>query len=222
MRALFFSTFAAIALIAVSSVHASRQDAGRIDVIPAATSVLKDFTSNPANAIPDVIRDAAKAVMVFPQAEPDDTQLYRGRGVISLRGEERSNDWSAPSVLTLKHVSMPTTLVAIDLMILVMDRRGLFYLSQDAIEPDDSIPLQPGPIGKNAGVRIKANVFCYARFGNVIGGVTLRDISAAADKGTHEALYGRPFGTRDLLFGRPARYPDPVVEWREALAALMS
>lgn len=211
-------------LLAAVSIQAVRQQpvVSATAVVEASTSIVRDFTQEPVTSIPDSVRANAKAVVVFPKLQHEGP-VYYGTGIISLRSEDRADSWSMPGVVTLKRVVLPAAgLAADDLMLVVMSRKGVFYVSQDAVESDKQPFIPPGPIGRETEVLMKVDILSYTRFGPVIAGATLKELSLAADKGANEKLYGRGYSTREILFERPATLPEAVGAWREAVGQLLS
>ena len=126
-----------ILLIFISAGPAAAQsdETRRIEM---ATTVFEEVMSAPDRAIPRAILGRAEAIAIFPSTIKAGFIFggHRGRGIISACDEDSSR-WSAPAFLTLTGGSFGLQIgaQAVDLVLVIMNRRGLEKLLQKSV-PD--------------------------------------------------------------------------------------
>ena len=115
---------------------ATAQD-DEIKRLETATTVFEEIMEAPDNAIPRAILDKAEAVAIFPNTVKAGFIFggHRGKGVISARNEP--GEWSTPAFLTLTGGSFGLQIGAqsVDLILVIMNRRGLEKLLQNGVYP---------------------------------------------------------------------------------------
>jgi lipid-binding SYLF domain-containing protein len=117
--------------VAASAVLTQSDQAERIRH---ATTVLQEIMDAPDNAIPGSVMEKAEAIAVFPSTIKGGFVLsaHRGKGIISVR-DRTTNTWSPPAFLTVTGGGFGAQIGAqsVDLVLVVMNRRGLENLLQN-------------------------------------------------------------------------------------------
>jgi lipid-binding SYLF domain-containing protein len=194
------------------------------DRVREAAVVFDEIMSAPDQAVPRSILERAEAVAVFPSTVKGGfvVGVHRGRGIISAR-DPRSGTWSAPAFLTLTGGSLGAQIggQAIDLVLVVMNRRGLENLLRNNFTVGADASVAAGPVGRDAeastDIQLRAQILSYSRTRGLFAGVSLKGSAIRPDHDATGRFYGAPYRTRDIVLERLGGAPEPVVAWRDAL-----
>jgi lipid-binding SYLF domain-containing protein len=209
-------------LLAGAVVVAQSEEAARIRD---AVTVLDEIMSAPDRAIPESVLERADGIAVFPGVLKGAFVIgaERGRGILSAR-EPKSDTWSAPAFLTITGGSVGFQIGAqsADLVLVVMNQRGLQNLVRNQFKIGAGVSVAAGPVGRVAeaatDIQMRAEILSYSRTRGLFAGVDLKGASIRQDADANERFYGRRYTTRDLAFERLGGAPDPVALWRDTLA----
>jgi SH3 domain-containing YSC84-like protein 1 len=205
-------------------VGAQQEEAARIE---AATLVLTEASAMPENEIPQAVIDKAEAVAVFPAVKKGAFVVggQWGRGIISARSRT-TETWSSPAFLTITGGSFGLQAGGqeVDLVLLIMDRRGLERLIDNQIKLGVDASAAAGPIGRDAqaatDLQMRAKILSYSRARGLFAGMALNAGTIRADRDANERFYRRHYSTRDIVIDRYGGAPDPVPAWRDLLSRL--
>jgi len=179
-----------------------------------ATNVLNEIMSTPDKGIPHDLLDKAVCVGIVP-AEIKFAFGFGatyGRGVLVCRrgGDGR---WDAPSMFTLGGASVGFQIGGsdTDLILLVMNRRGMEKLLSDKVTLGAGASVAAGPVGRSANVEtdveMHAEMLAWSRSKGLFAGVALNGATLRPDRNRDAELYGRRTGTREILMGNMAPPP---------------
>ena len=218
-------------LIAALALHlgaglAIAQD-DEIKRLKTATTVFEEIMEAPDNAIPRAILDKATAVAIFPSTVKAGFIFggHRGKGVISARNEQ--GEWSTPAFLTLTGGSFGLQIggQSVDLILVIMNRRGLEKLLRNEFKIGGDASAVVGPLGRNleasTDLTLRAEILSYSRTRGLFAGITLKGSTIRADRDANERFYDYPFGSGQLVLEGEAATPhdaDAVANWRATLA----
>jgi len=196
---------------------------GEAERVAAATTVFGEIMNVPESAIPRAVLARAEAVAVFPSVKKGGFVVggQWGRGIMSVRGVQGS--WSAPAFLTLTGGSFGLQIggQAIDLVLIVMDRKGLERLVRNQFRIGVDASAAAGPVGRDAqastDIQMSAKILSYSRARGLFAGVTISGGTIKQDRDANERFYGRSYSTKEIVFERLGGAPPPVPAWREAL-----
>jgi lipid-binding SYLF domain-containing protein len=177
-------------------VHAQSEEAERVRD---AAKVLEEIMSTPEKAIPDAILENADAVAVFPSTVKGGFGIgvHRGRGIISAR-DQQTGAWSAPGFLTLTGGSFGAQIgaQAIDLVLVVMNERGLENLLRNEFKIGADASVAAGPVGRGAeastDIQLRAEILSYSRARGLFAGVSLVGSAVQEDEDANMRFYGQP------------------------------
>ncbi len=202
----------------------TRAQSEEADRLREATLVLQELKDAPDVAVPRAILEKAVAIAVFPSVKKGGLVVggHFGRGVISARSA-KTGTWSAPAFLTLTGGSFGLQIggQAIDLVLVVMDQRGLEQLLKNQFKIGGDASVAAGPVGRDAeaatDIQMRARILSYSRTRGLFAGVTLKGSTIRQDRDANERFYGRPYRSREILIERLGGIPDPVPAWRAEL-----
>jgi lipid-binding SYLF domain-containing protein len=193
-----------------------------------AAVVLDEIMSAGDQSVPSGVLAKAEAVAVFPSTIKGGFVLagHRGKGVISVRDRATGN-WSLPAFLTVTGGSIGAQIGAqsVDLLLVVMNRRGLENLLQNQFKIGADGSVAAGPVGRSAeaatDLQMRAEILSYSRARGLFAGVSLNGAAIRQDRDANEEFYGVPFRTRSIVLdgkAKPQSHIDEVETWRQALA----
>lgn len=152
--------------------------------------------------------------------------MHRGRGIIRVRNPD-DGTWTDPAFLTLTGGSFGLQIgcQAIDLVLVVMKRRGLENLLDKEFKIGGDASAVIGPLGRDAeastDLRLRAEILSYSRTRGVFASVTLKSSTIRADRDANERFYGERLDSADVVVASKAGTgvaPDVVMRLRNTLA----
>jgi lipid-binding SYLF domain-containing protein len=223
---------AAVATILVAAAHAAsvtgsagqdKEETGEAQRVGAATAVFQEIMSAEDNAIPRSVLGKAEGIAVFPSTFKAGFLVggMRGRGILSARGE--SGTWSAPAFLTLTGGSIGLQIggQATDLVLVIMERRGLENLVRNQFKIGADASVAAGPVGRDAqaatDLQLRAQILSYSRARGVFAGISITGSTIRQDVDANGRFYGRRLETKQIVFERLGGAPEPVAAWRETV-----
>ena len=218
---------ALVVLIGLPGVSSASDESERIET---AVTVLEEIMDAPDSAIPSAILNGAEAIAIFPSTIKAGFVFggHRGRGIIAARHPD-TGAWSAPAFLTLTGGSFGLQIggQSVDLVLVVMNRRGLERLVANQFKIGGGASAVVGPVGRDAeastDLQLQAEILSYSRTRGVFAGVTLQGSTLRADRDANERFYGERLDSKGIVLeGRAmsGSVPDAVARLRRALAAL--
>jgi SH3 domain-containing YSC84-like protein 1 len=226
-RRLVYVWAGAMGLLAAGGghVYAQVQEGERINN---SALVLGEIMGTPDKAIPTSVIEKAEAVAVFPGTLQGGFVLagQRGKGVISVRDRSK-NTWSLPAFMTVTGGSIGLQIggEAIDIVLIVMDRRGLDNLLSNQFKVGADGSVAAGPVGRTAeastDIQMRAQILSYSRSRGLFAGVSLAGAAIRGDEDANKAFYGAALPTRAIVLDGKAKvtsHAQAVNAWQQALA----
>ena len=219
---LAIAVFAAIAFIAVPvRIAAQTEEAQRI---AESATVFNEIMSAPDKAIPNSVLSKAEGIAIFPGTIKGGFVIgaQHGRGIISAR-VENTRAWSAPAFMTLTGGSIGAQIgaQAVDVVLVIMSRRGLTNLVSNEFKVGADAGVAAGPVGREAtastDVAMRAEILSYSRARGLFAGISLNGSSIRGDDDANQRFYGKPVKTADVIFKAMTPAPAPVPEWETTL-----
>ena len=201
----------AVLLFASMSWAADEKDKDVSDIekrIQSAASVLDEIMSVKDKAIPDKIMSDAECVAVVPSMVKIAIGFggSHGKGVATCR--IGSKGWSAPAPFTVTGGSWGLQIggQAVDLVMLVMNRKGMDALLSSKFKVGADASAAAGPIGREAAAgtdwKMKAEVLTYSRARGIFAGIDLSGSRIAQDRDETRVLFGKMVPFADILGGK--------------------
>jgi SH3 domain-containing YSC84-like protein 1 len=158
-------------------------------------------------SIPDKIMSSADCIAVVPSLVKVAFVFggRHGKGVATCR---TANGWSAPAPITVTGGSWGLQIgaQAVDLVMLVMNEKGMDQLLTSKFNVGAGAAAAAGPVGRegsaNTDWKMKSEILTYSRSRGVFAGIDLSGASITQDKDETRILYGKMVPFSDLLRGR--------------------
>jgi len=181
----------------------------------------------PDRAIPSSVLAKAEGIAIFPSTLRGGFIVggHHGRGVLSVRSQDK-RAWSSPAFLSLTGGSFGAQIggQAIDIVLVIMNRRGLENLLKNQFKIGGDASAAVGPVGRSAevstDVQMRAEILSYSRARGLFAGISLNGSSIREDRDANEAFYGQPLRTRQVVLDGEAKTPhspDALQAWFAAL-----
>ena len=217
-----------VLLASMAPVVSAQSESDEAERVKKAGEVLGEIMAARDSSIPATILSKAEAIVVFPSTIKGAfiVGAQRGRGIISVR-DRAKGAWSAPAFLTITGGSVGFQIGGqeLDIVLVVMNRKGLENLLQNQFEIGGEASAAAGPVGRDTSastdIQFRAEMLSYSRSRGLFAGVSLRGASIRQDQDANERFYGSRFRTRDVVLDGKAVKPlssDAVASWQQALA----
>ena len=178
--------------------------------------------------VPRSVMSNVDAIAIFPSTVRGGFIFgaHRGRGIISAR-DVRTGEWSLPAFLTITGASFGLQIggQATDIMLLIMNRRGLDRILGNQFKIGADASVAAGPVGRSAAAAtdllLTAEILSYSRSRGLFAGVSLEGSTVRSDRDANERYYDYPYEARDIILERQPSPPDGEVAlegWFEMLA----
>ena len=220
-----FTAIVGIALtLALGSVRTAGAQADEAARIKEATTVLHEILNAPDVSVPAWVAQKVQGIAVFPSVKKAGLLVggQWGRGVLSAKSA-KSGTWSAPAFLTLTGGSIGAQIggEAVDLVLVIVDERGLEQLTRNQFKIGADAGVAAGPVGRTAeastDIQMRAKILSYSRARGLFAGITLNGSTIKQDRDANERFYNQPYKTSQIVLDRLGGAPEPVPAWRAAL-----
>jgi lipid-binding SYLF domain-containing protein len=178
------------------------EDNKAADRVKSASTILEEIQAAPDTGIPDEVMGSAECVAVVPSMLKAGFMFgaQYGRGVASCR---TAKGWSDPAFFTVQGGSFGLQIggQAVDLIMLVMNQRGMETLLNSKFKLGADATVAAGPVGRHAGAdsdwKLRAQILSYSRARGVFAGLELNGAVIKIDRESTREFYGRmqPFRT---------------------------
>jgi len=182
-----------------------------------AASVLDEIMGTPDKGIPTKILSDAKCIVVIPSMINIAVGFggRHGKGVGTCRTtDSNGNRWSAPAPVTTTGGSWGLQLggQAVDLVMLVMNQKGMDHLLSSKFKIGAEATGAAGPVGRQAAAdtdwKMKAEVLTYSRARGLFAGIDLNGAVIKQDKDETAVLYGKVVPFQTILSGKVPATPN--------------
>jgi lipid-binding SYLF domain-containing protein len=183
----------------------AREDS--IDRLQNSVEVVHAIMSTPDKGIPEEVLSGAKCIVVVPHLIKGGFIFgaKHGRGVATCRTPE---GWSAPAFISVGGGSwgLQIGVEGVDLIMLVMNERGLQHLLSSKFELTGEGSVAAGPVGRHASAgtdwMLNTEMLTYSRSKGAFAGLTLEGAVVEQDNDSTRAIYGRHMSFHNILSGK--------------------
>ena len=186
--------------------------------------VVRELRDMPDKGIPDDLWNRAECVVVIPNMKKAAFGIggEYGRGVMSCRS---ANGWTAPVFMTLAKGTWGLQIGAeqVDLVLLVMNKRGAEKMLQDNISLGADASVAAGPVGRagtaSTDAQFSAEILSYSRAAGVFAGIDLSGGVLRPDKDSNTDVYGPNRAARDIVAGTGVPVPAAATDFVRSLGS---
>ena len=225
MRSQVTLTLAALLTLSVSVRAQEGPNTEEASRIRESITILNEVMTTSDTSIPSSITAKAEGIAIFPGTLKAGFIFggMRGRGILSARTE---GGWSPPTFMTLTGGSVGLQIggQAADLVLIIMNRRGLEQFVRNQFKFGADAAVAAGPVGRdaqaNTDLQLRAEILSYSRSRGLFAGVTVNGSTVRADVDANQRFYGKRLdGPQIVLNNAVAEAPTPVAEWIQTLSS---
>ena len=163
---------------------------------------------NVPDDIPKELLEKAECVIVFPSVRKLALGVGAsyGRGAMVCRkGEKFNGAWGAPAMYALEGGSVGFQIggEATDLILLVMNDRGMESILSSKVKLGADASIAGGPKGRDASADtdawMRAEILSYSRSRGLFAGISLEGSTLRPDDEASEQVYGRAIKAKDIV-----------------------
>lgn len=170
--------------------------------------IINEIMQMPDKAIPTDLLSKCAAIAVFPYVLKGGffVGARYGKGIV-IAHNPKTGEWRPPAFFTIGGGSFGFQFgaQAIDLVLVIMNKRGLEGLLKDKFTLGGDAAVAAGPVGRTASadtdLLLKAGIFSYSRSKGFFAGVALKGAVIAANKSDNRTYYDGPVDVKEILFG---------------------
>jgi lipid-binding SYLF domain-containing protein len=171
---------------------------------------------NIPDSIPHDLLEKAECVIVFPSVKKLAFGIGAeyGRGAMVCRtGEKFRGPWGAPAMYALEGGSFGFQIggEATDLILLVMNDRGMESILSSKVKLGADASVAGGPKGRDASADtdawMRAEILSYSRSRGLFAGVSLEGTTLRPDDEASELVYGHAITAKAIVRGEKTRVP---------------
>jgi lipid-binding SYLF domain-containing protein len=223
MKSLFLPLLLLMFVVPAAFAQTRKERSDESQRLSRATEVFTEIMNTPDNAIPEDLLGRAECVAIVPGLTKAALGIggRYGKGIVMCRKPDKN--WSAPLFIRIEGGSagFQIGVQKTDLVMLVMNRRGMDKLLGDKFTLGADASVAAGPVGRNAtaqtNVRLDAEILGYSRTKGLFAGLSLEGATLRQDKDDNRDFYGKEIDSRALLMEGSVPLP---AEARPLAAAL--
>jgi len=204
---------ALVVVFGLAELGAEDKERGRLEECGVVMQEILDIPDN----LPQDLLEKAECVIVIPSMLKGafGVGASYGRGAMVCRaGPEFDGAWRAPAMYMLQGGSIGFQIggEATDLVLLIMNRRGVNSLLNSNVKLGGNASAAAGPKGRtveaSTDASMRAEILSYSRSRGLFAGVSLAGASIRPDNDASEEIYGRKLTARQILTGTTVAVPE--------------
>lgn len=187
--------------------------------LKAATEVFNEIMATPDKGIPQDLLEKAHCVAIVPGVKQAAFGVGGkfGSGFATCR--QARGGWGAPSSVRIEGGSVGFQIGAssTDVVMLVMNERGMKRLLEDKFTVGGQASAAAGPVGRTVeaqtDAQLTADILSWSRAKGLFAGISLEGATLRNDLDANRELYGRPLHSKDILMTemRPPAAAQPLL-----------
>ncbi|MGA8075257.1 MAG: lipid-binding SYLF domain-containing protein [Candidatus Acidiferrales bacterium] len=195
-----------VGLVATVALYAANKEQKRLEN---SGVVMQEIMNTPEN-IPQEVMEKAECVIVFPSVLKAAFVVGAnyGRGAMVCRtGKDFRGPWGAPAMYALEGgcVGFQIGGEATDLILLVMNDRGVTSILSSKVKLGGDASVAAGPVGRDASATtdayMRAEILSYSRSRGLFAGISLEGTTLRPDDDASADVYGRKLTAREIVMG---------------------
>jgi len=177
--------------------------------------VMQEVLNIPDN-IPHDLLEKAECVIVFPSVKKLAFGIGAeyGRGAMVCRtGDKFRGPWGAPAMYALEGGSFGFQIggEATDLILLVMNDRGMDSILSSKVKLGGDASVAGGPVGRDASADtdawMRAEILSYSRSRGLFAGISLEGTTLRPDDDASALVYGHAIKAKEIVRGENMGVP---------------
>jgi lipid-binding SYLF domain-containing protein len=177
--------------------------------------VMQEVLNIPDN-IPHDLLEKAECVIVFPSVKKlaFGVGAEYGRGAMVCRtGDKFRGPWGAPAMYALEGGSFGFQIggEATDLILLVMNDRGMESILSSKVKLGGDASVAGGPVGRDASANtdawMRAEILSYSRSRGLFAGISLEGTTLRPDDDASALVYGHAIKAKEIVRGEHMGVP---------------
>ena len=171
-----------------------------------ATSVFNEIMATPDKAIPADLLEKAECIVIVPSMKKGAFIVggEYGKGFVNCR-HAGGRGWGAPAAVRIEGGSVGFQIggESTDVVLLVMNRRGMEQLTKSKFTLGGDASVAAGPVGRSSTAQTDANmtaeILSWSRSKGLFAGLSLSGATLRGDEDVNRELYGKKLTTRDII-----------------------
>jgi lipid-binding SYLF domain-containing protein len=185
----------------------------RVELVQDAEQVLRDAVSAPDKRIPQDLLEKAECIGVFPKVKKGAFVVggEYGKGVFTCRQPDGTMGTPAFFSIGGPSVGFQAGGSSTDLVLLIMNEKGVNYLLKDKFTLGGEAAAVAGPVGRNAqamtDVMLHAQILSWSRSRGAFLGASLEGMVVNSKEDANHEFYGKPLTARQILVEHKVEAP---------------
>jgi lipid-binding SYLF domain-containing protein len=192
-----------VAILSAAALQAAESTSSRLTD---ATEMFTDIMSTPDKGIPQELLEKAQCVVLVPGLKKGAFIVGGefGKGFVECR-RSGGTGWGAPAAVRVEGGSFGPQIggSSTDLVMLVMNKRGMDRLMKDKFTLGADASVAAGPVGRTADAKtdayMSAEILAYSRAKGLFAGVSLSGATLRGDTDANKDLYGESLTNKEIL-----------------------
>jgi len=176
------------------------------DRLDDAAALFKEIMGTPDKSIPQDLLNKSHCIILVPGLKKGGFVVAAkyGRGFVTCRAAS-GQGWGAPGAVRIEggSVGLQIGISSTDLVLLVMNERGMKRLLTSKFTLGGDATVAGGPVGRNATAQtdalMTAEILSWSRSHGVFAGVSLDGSTLRNDIDVNTELYGQPWENKQIL-----------------------
>ena len=202
MKQLKFTTALILSVAGIAAAETA------MERLTSSADVFHEVMATPDKGIPQDLLAKAQCVIIIPGLKKGAFIVggEYGRGFAECRHEDGFG-WGAPGAVRMEGGSVGFQIggSSTDVVMLVMNKRGMQKLLGDKFTLGADASIAAGPVGRTADastdVRMDAEILAWSRAKGVFAGISLNGTTLRNDSDVNADLYGRKIDNKEVLAG---------------------
>jgi len=191
--------------------------------LTASAEVFSEIMGTPDKGIPQDLLEKAQCVIIVPGLKKAAFVVGGefGKGFVECRSSGGTG-WGAPAAVRVEGGSVGFQIggSSTDVVMLVMNRRGMDKLMSSRFTLGADASVAAGPVGRTADAQtdayMNAEILAWSRARGVFAGISLNGATLRQDYDMNQELYGSRLSNKEVLTGNQ----EPPAAARELIAQL--
>jgi lipid-binding SYLF domain-containing protein len=211
-----FTTLTLLFAMACASLTAASDKARQrqLERFTDATDLFQEVMATPDKAIPQDLLEKAHCVVIVPGLKKAALGIGGkwGRGFVFCRAGNTGPGWGPPAAIRIEGggVGLQIGVSSTDVILLVMNERGMKKLTQSKFTLGGDAAAAAGPVGRSASAQtdafMTAEILSWSRSKGLFAGLSLDGSTLRNDIDENQIMYGQRWDSKHIL-GSGAKPP---------------